>query len=111
VAKKTDLEEILATLGSDKARRQAISQLVRKVKLSPPQIEEAIEFYEQAGNFRVAADVALEAGMKERAVEVYEKAGRFEDASWFVAAAKAALKAGMTERAEQLRTLVKLINE
>jgi len=59
---------------------------------------------EGAGKFRVAANIALKAGMKERAVEVYEKAGRFGDA------ADTALKAGMKERAEGLKTLADLIN-
>jgi len=73
--------------------------------------QRAIEDYEKAGWFEKAADIALEAGMKEkaeglyqRAVENYEFSGRFRDA------ATVARKAGMMQRAEGLETLADLIN-
>ena len=136
--KKIDLEQILIGLSSDEARARAISKLIRKGDLPIPKISWVIEYYEKAGRFYDAADIALKAGMNERAVEDYEKAGRFDDAASvaleagmkeraeqlyqravevyekagrFDDAASVALKAGMNERAEQLKTLVDLINE
>ena len=108
---KVNLEDVLNQLGSDEARSQAISQLVGKVELSTPQIKRAVEVYEKAGRFRDAANVALKAGMTERANNLYVKAVEdYEKAGWFGDAANVALKAGMTERAEGLKTLVDLIN-
>ena len=103
--KKIDLEQILIGLSSDEARARAISKLIRKGDLPIPKISWVIEYYEKAGRFYDAADIALKAGMNEKAVEYYERAGSFYEAS------NAALKAGMEERAKQLITLAKLINE
>ena len=64
---KVNLEDVLNQLGSDEARRLAISRLVGKVNLSAQQIQRAVEDYEKAGRFGDAADIALKAGMKERA--------------------------------------------
>src|SRR3989338_6573915 len=132
-----DLEQILNILSSDEARNSAICQLVGKVNLPRSLVERAVQVYEQAGRFNEAADVALKAGMKERAeglyqrvVENHEKAGLFKDAAYvalkagmteravqdyekagrFNEAADVALKAGMKERAEQLKILVNLID-
>ena len=110
--KNFDLEKILNGLGSDEARSVAIFELIGKVDLSRLQIERVVDDYEKAGRFDDAANMALKAGMKERAeglyqraVDDYEKAGRFDDA------ANMALEAGMKERAEGLKTLADLINK
>ena len=106
-----DLEQILNILSSDEARNSAICQLVGKVNLPRSLVERAVQDYEKAGWFNEAADVALKAGMTERAEGLYQRAvENHEKAGRFSIAADVALKAGMKERAEQLKILVNLID-
>ena len=46
MAKKINLEEILAKLSSDEARTTAICRLIGKVDLSSQQIEKTVEVYD-----------------------------------------------------------------
>ena len=134
---EVNLEELLAQL-SDQARAKAISMLIGRRDISEEQIRRTIDFYVKAGWFDVAARVAKDAGMLERAqglyeraVEDHEKAGRFHDAArvavgagmleravdvyvnagQFGVAARFAEKAGMTERANLYRTIDGLLQQ
>ena len=77
---KINLEKILSQLTSDEVRAAAIRKLMRKVELSPQQIEMAVEVYEKTERFWDAVEVAKGAGLTERAIKNYEKAERFSDA-------------------------------
>jgi tetratricopeptide (TPR) repeat protein len=102
-----NLEEILANLGSDEARRKAIRELNNKrvfkilpnicipenqgitpivkkrsemVNIPNELIEEAIKYYKDNNLIEEAAYFAFIVGMKERAIKMYEDVGRFDDA-------------------------------
>ena len=91
---KIDLEQIPYRSSSDEAMCWAIHQLIGKVNLPWSLIERTVEDYENAGRFDVAANVALKAGMTERAEGLYRRAVEdYEKADWFGVAADVALRA------------------
>ena len=72
---RPDLGDLLEKLYTEEGRNKLVSRIVGEKEIPKNNVIRTIENYEENEKYKEAVDVALKAGMIDRAIKVYEKKG------------------------------------